>query len=308
MTTYGQWRDPISIDGQRYPADLIDQRYAERAGYAKIYAVNGIPPRFERDLIRASQVCDAPHTWRVRECKSEDEVTEEDLRQGKIVLDEDRAVRRAHVFTYLGDKDGSGQNFEFLAAGAIRDKLTKDYQNELFPVVSRAIVAPSHRGRGLGTLIVEHRMKAVFHYFGKVPKAIHFGTESKKILHAVHKVEHDEDIKFVYIGDERYTAADGTHTVHDFLCFLPWYQKRLMEACDRLRPATKTPEKLDEFKEKLELFVLKGVEAVSGDTLEKLFNELRESVQTQDSDSKAAIEELAEVFFIRGKIGAADPR
>lgn len=311
MATYGLWKERIEIGGQLYHADLVDQHYSQRAGFSKIYALNGLPPQFAEDLIRASQICDVPHTWRVKECQSENEVTEDILKQGKEVLDRDMKELHAHVITYLGNRESQSNTYEFLAAGAIRDKLTRDYQNEQYPVVSRAVVAPTHRGKSLGSLIVEHRMKAVLHYFCKKPKAIHFATDSKKILHSVKKVEQEEGLEFVYIGDERYQAADGTHTVHDFLCFLPWFREKLLEACGCLQDYTNSRPILEEFKDKLDLFTKKGLEGISGAHLEALFEKAVNSLDTQSEiqeDARNARQLIEEVFLVKRKIGAGDPQ
>ncbi len=229
MVNYGYWRERLEFGGQVYGADLIEPYFTKRAGIARILAVNGLPVPFVENLVRASQVSDVPHTWRVKECDSEADVTTEILQTGIEALQRDMRELNSHIVTYLGDLDGKGERYTFLAAGAIRDKLTRDYQDKYFPIVSRAIVTPEYRGKGLGSLIVQHRMKAALHLFGVTPKAIHFGTESKKVLQSIKRVEQDVGISFVYIGDEQYSASDGTHTVHDFLGFLPWYQEKLLE-------------------------------------------------------------------------------
>lgn len=309
MTSYGSWRESLTIGGETFRADLVDDAYAGKAGVARILAVNGLPALFEGDLVRASQVCDVPHTWRIKEFRSEEEVTPEVLEQGKAALHRDRRELNAHIITYLGDREGNG-DLEFLAAGAVRNKLTRDFESAEFPVVSRAIVAPRHRGKGLGSLIVEHRMKIILaEFFGIRPKAIHFGTESKKILHSVKKVEQAIGANFVYIGDEKYTASDGTHTVHDFLCFLPWYRRSLAEACDALERVSGTPAAVAEFRRLLMLFAERGIEGTLGAALEESFHAARKSLSVgADSENAAdALRRLEEVFFIKRKIGASDP-
>ena len=287
---YGRFDRSLEIDGESFRADLIEPPYAEGAGFEAIYAIDGLPARFERDLIAASQVCDVPHTWRVQQCESVDDVTPELLKRGKAALDADRKERNASIICYVGVTPAY---VGFAAAGAIRNKLTKSYLNNAFPVISRAIVHPHFRGKRLGTMIVEHRAKLLIHgYFGVPPKAIHFGTESPKVLQSIKSVERDEGVKFVYIGDERYTTADGTHTVNDYLCFMPDYQKALLAAC----------EPLPQFRDRLALFMSEGVSAVSGDALAAEFETLRGAL---DEPAQAL---LAEMFEVRGvHIEAADP-
>jgi GNAT superfamily N-acetyltransferase len=310
MLQYANWNETVLLNGKSFAAEIVDDFYAKSAGFARIYAVNGLPDPFIDQLVIASQVSDVPHTWRIRECQAESEVTIDIIERGREALRRDIAEMGVHVIAYVGDADGLGKNLVFLAAGAIRDKLTRSYQNEEFPVISRAIVAPSYRGKKLGSLIVEHRMKCVIHgFFKKKPKAIHFGTESKKVLQSIKRVEKDEGIKFVYIGDEMYEVAGVTYKVNDFLCYLPWYSQSLLQACDKLEKQTAV-QNIKEFKENLNTFLLRGVEGVKGQYLEELFGKVKlslEPINNRSAEVADAINLLEEVFFIRKKIGAEDP-
>jgi GNAT superfamily N-acetyltransferase len=290
MPDYGKWKEKLTFDGELCSADLIEDSYAKLID----------------SVVRAAQVSDTPHTWRVKECSSESEVTPQMLEKGREVLARDQEVMHAHIVTYVGDPDGSGRSYRFLGAGAIRDKLTRDYQNDAYPVISRAVVAPSERGKGIGSLLVEHRMKAVLHRAGAKPKAIHFGTESQRIVHSAQNVERDEGIKYVYIGDEQYTSTDGTHTVHDYLCFLPWFQNELLAACDRLKQNSKTPALVDELKQNLAGFMQNGVKAVLGAKLRKSFETAAASI-VATAKTAADLAMIQEIFVVKAKIGAEDP-
>lgn len=308
MDTYGSWTERITIDGELFLADRVDESNAVRAGVSHILALRGLPERFEDSLIRAAQVCDVPHTWRVRECTSESEVNDELLARGREVLVRDRTQLGVTIVTYLGFIDGVESGYTFLAAGAIRNKLSKTFLNEEFPVVSRAIVSPAFRGKGLGSLIVEHRMKAVMRGFYSIPpKAIHFGTESEKILTAIKKVEQDERVSFAYIGDEQYTTSDGTYTVRDYLCYLPSYQDTLLSACRRLLDASDSPDAVVRFEAQLKDFMCGGVSKVLGKDLSDLFQVVEQSV-TNTGNSTGDLAVIREVFQIRSVIGAEDPR
>ncbi|MBL7662555.1 hypothetical protein JNK13_07375 [bacterium] len=306
MTVYGSWESTLEIDGIDYGADLIEDRYARNAGFSQIFAVNGLPERFEVDLIKSSQVSDVPHTWRVKECQSVDQVSAEVLQQGKEVLDRDRSELGSRIITFVGVSDLGAGDYIFLAAGAIRNRLARDYENDEFPVVSRAIVAPGYRGRGVGSLIVDHRYRAVLRFFSRKPKAIHFGTESPKILSSLRRIEREEGIKYVHIGNEKYTTLVGVHTVADYLCFLPWYQVALLNACVAMEVHSCCPEVVREFSGKFKLFMSCGIKGVLGVELERLYNESRDSIRFGGL-VRGELELFEEFFFIKRKIGAADP-
>jgi GNAT superfamily N-acetyltransferase len=304
MLDYGLWPKKLVLGEKEFPVEDIEPSYVQRAGLQHIIAVNGLPDEYVIALVTAAQVCDIPHTWCVRRCSAESEVTADILDLGLRALAADREQMNAHIIAYLGLAQGEN-SYRFLAAGAIRDKLTRDYRNEEFPVVSRAVVAPAYRGKGLGSLIVEHRMKAAFHYFKKRPKAIHFGTESEKILTSIKRIEREKNLRFVHIGNERYTSVGGTHTVTDYLCFLPWYQEELLNACDTLNRIVGTAQNSDAFRDKLRLFMTQGVSAVSGAELENLYRHSRGS--SAEAEHNPSIALLDELFFVKHKIGAEDP-
>lgn len=305
----GFWNEELTFDGKEFRADLVDERYASRAGVEAILAIDGLPARFEIDLITAAQICDVPHSWRVKECHDPSEVTPEVISLAKAALESDIKERGSHVITYIS-RTGA-DTYDFLAAGSIRNKLTKEFEDNQFPVISRAIVAPHHRGKGLGSLIVEHRMRAVLkEYFGQPVKAIHFGTESKKILHSAEKVEQQHGIKFVHIGDEQYQAPDGIHTVHDYLCFLPLFRDALIGACDKASTIPEATELALSLKENLVRFMNKGVEGISGSLLEANYEQLSECLRARSDvpeQVRNSLLVLGEVFLVRMTIGAADP-
>jgi GNAT superfamily N-acetyltransferase len=306
MTEYGEWRHTLLVDGESFRADLIDERYARRAGVSQIYAIHGAPLRFRKAIVRASQVCDIPHTWRVKQCARESDVTEEIVEQGLSILAGDERERGAHIITFVAAPSPHDVNYEFLAAGAIRNKLTREYEDEQYPVISRAVVAPAFRGKGLGSLLVEHRLSAVQKMFSKKPKAIHFATESSKMLHAFTKAAAELGLTFVYIGDEQYETAAGIHTVHDYLTYMPWYQEELLARCDELSRVSTSLSAVSDFRSALGLFMREGIKKVLGADLEQKFAALQASL-TPGHKQEANLAVLQELFVIRRIIGASDP-
>ena len=87
---YGTWKHSLQIGEETLRADRIDQKRATRAGFDAIYAVDGLPKIFEDNLVRGAQVCEVPHTWCVKRCDSEDEVTTEILELGRQILRDDQ--------------------------------------------------------------------------------------------------------------------------------------------------------------------------------------------------------------------------
>jgi GNAT superfamily N-acetyltransferase len=320
MSKIGNLNSTLSFDGLAYPAERLAET-AQRLGFQSVFAVGGMPASLTYPLARAAQVCDVPHTWRVKEAQSEAEVDDATLARGREILLEDKELRGADIICYIGSKEfdlsefdladaQQAKNWDFLGAGAIRNKLNSTYFNPSVPVVSRAIVAPRFRGLGIGSVLVEHRLSLLLNgYFGSVPKAIHFGTESAKILTSVRRIERQEGVHFVHIGDEQLTTDDGTHTVHDYLCFLPWYQQEIHKALAELKVSlsmyeqTNAIENLDSL---WRLFMQEGVTAASGKALLEAFQMLCSVAPSNDAlaDVSSYFEEFLE---FRREIGAEDP-
>ncbi|MCB0352330.1 MAG: GNAT family N-acetyltransferase [Bdellovibrionales bacterium] len=291
MSEFGEFEQTASFDGKEFRVESVGESYLERVGFPEIIAVDGVPAQIADELVRSAQVCDVPHTWCVKRLSSIEEVTPEILARGKKVLEEDRDKFGSRIFCYVGIR---GDEKVFLAAGAIRDKLTQSFYNPSFPVVSRAVVSPQFRGKGLGSLIVEHRMEATLRYFDVRPKAIHFATESPQILHSVRKFEKKHGFRFLYIGDERYSTEAGTFSVNDYLCPLPDYKESLFQELSQFQSELPVG-----FAERFECFLREGSNGVSGDALADEINSLCVKGVT--------VPLLQEFFLVRKTIGARDP-
>ena len=305
----GEWQEKIVIDGQTFRAELIDPSLAGRSELGNICALDGLPSKFVADLVRSAQVVDMPHMWRAKEVSSIDKVTDEIFARGKKAIETDISELGANIITYLAEAGGESDGYKFLAAGAIRDKLTRDFQSEEFPVVSRAVVKPDLRGRGLGSMILTHRLYATLKpYFSLAPKAIHMGTESEKILHILSNFEKDTELRYVHIGNEHLDSPDGVHLVRDYLCFLPAYQEEILNACDVL--ASKSDSVNLTLRDLFKQFMDKGVSVVLSAEIEteyKRIVSLLESENSLDDVAQKAIGLIDEFFLVKTKIGAEDP-
>jgi GNAT superfamily N-acetyltransferase len=318
--TWGALSDSLVFGQIDYPAEAL-LSVAERLGFTSVYAVGGLPEALMDPLARAAQVCDVPHTWRVKEAEAEEQVDEATAIRAKQILLEDKSLRGAEIVCYIGSMScdlkvvdlalpEQRTQWQFLAAGAIRNKLNSKYHNPEVPVISRAIVAPKYRGIGLGSVLVEHRLSMLLNgYFGSIPKAIHFGTESEKILKAMSRIEKEHGIHFVHIGDEQLTTDDGVHTVHDYLCFLPWYQAEIISSLEAMGVVLDSGELNDAlvlFSTYLQNFMQHGVRVVSGAKLVAAF-EVVKSLCGELASFKKISQYFEEILLFRREIGAEDP-
>jgi len=287
---FGQWQHSLKVGQETFRCDVIEGELLDRSEFNKVYALDGLPKVFLDDLVKASQVIDVPQTWRIKQLDSIDQVTNEILELGRQAIERDIKEFGTNIISYVAETDSEQV---FVAAGAIRSKLNPEFENVQFPVVSRAVVHPNYRGQGIGSLIVIHRLSAALTYFDLPPKAIHFATESKKIISSVNRFEKSSGLKFIYIGDEQYSTNDGTHKETDYLCILPDYKKDLLSAAAHCG---------GEYKKDFELFISEGVNAFSGDDLEMRFQEFVVSNQLDQTHPSYIL--LSEFFNVRQNIGA----
>ncbi len=287
---YSVWSDEIVFSQGAFRSTAL----GEIIDLGMVYAVDGLPQEFTDELIKASQVVDVPHTWRVRQVADVSEVGKSDLKLGREVLAVDVAELGANIICYLAKAEGE---FRFVAAGAIRSKLNRNFESIRYPVVSRAVVHPELRGRGIGSMIVEHRLTAALTYFGERPNAIHFATESPQILAAADRFAAKNGQHYIKLGSESLEVVDGTHKVDDYLFVLPRYQKLLSDCAAELQSAEVMAH---DFQHRFRLFLEQGIEGASGDALKQELLEVDEPTYSRHIDT------LSEFFVVRDNIGASD--
>ena len=83
----------ISIENSNFRVDLLDE--VDNVG--QVIAIHGLPDCLVPALARISQVVEVPHTWRVRQVPSVEEVTESDISLVANVLRHDQEVMGAHL-------------------------------------------------------------------------------------------------------------------------------------------------------------------------------------------------------------------
>ena len=312
---YGLWDSNIEINDQRFRSEYIDWSLVKKTGLKNVIAVDGIAESMIDTLVRSAQVVDVPHSWRVEEVKNISEVSPSALDKGRTVLQDDLDNFGTNIISYVTGTPESG--YEFIAAGAIRNKLNRKYQSNEFPVVSRAVVAPSSRGSGIGSIIVWHRFETVLSYFGDEPKAIHFGTESEKILSTVSRFMKHSGFTRMWLGNESLEVEDGSHVVCDYLCLSPKYLKELFQAAQTLTRhselGSESPRgsnvelSLKDWSNDFLTYIDEGAGAVSGDALEKDFKKIIDNTEISD-EMKLSVDVAKQFLEVRKNIGARDPQ
>lgn len=274
----------IDLDGVTYPITSL----GEVEGIGEVTAIHGLPESLIADLARMSQVVDVPHTWRVKQASSVEEVANETVSQAIEVIRSDQSEMGANIFCYVRRNN---DDVELVAAGAIRNKLSPKVKLDDFPVCSRALVAPQLRGRGMGRAIIRHRADIARNFFDVPAKAVYFGSRASKVVDVWTKFAAEINWPFFYLGEGRLAVEDGVHIMKEYFMLNPEYENKL------LAEATLVGR---DFIERLKTYFSSGANEVSADTLAfEASNAL-----TKDQP----LEALTEFFKVREIIGAKDPQ
>ncbi len=270
----------IEIDSQTFTSDelgLIE-------GVGEVIAIHGLPESLTTELATMAQVVDVPHTWRIKQADSVDEVDEETIAEAIKVIRDDELHLGANIFCYVFQTE---VGLELVAAGALRNKLNMDVQLNDFPVSSRAIVAPHLRGRGLGKAIIRHRIDLARDWFGVPAKAIYFGSRAEKVVDVWTKYGFKIGWKMFHLGEGRIESGDGVHVMQEYFLLNPDYERKLLSEAESLG---------NSFVESLEMYFKNGAREISADNLADEVSQAGESLPS-----------LTEFFSVRSIIGAKDP-
>ena len=274
----------IELDGRIFETTAL----GAVEGVGQVTAIHGLPESLIGDLARISQVVDVPHTWRVKQAASVDEVTDDTISEAIRVINADQSDLGAHIFCYVRQIDGDP---ELVAAGAIRNKLTKSVRLDEFPVCSRALVAPELRGRGLGRAIIRHRIDVARNFFGVSAKAVYFGSRSEKVVDVWSNFAAEINWTFFHLGEGRLEGADGVHVMQEYFLLNPNYEDKLLQEASLISST---------LAEGLASYFLGGASEVSADNLASEVSNAQIAGQQLDA--------LVEFFEVREIIGAKDPQ
>jgi GNAT superfamily N-acetyltransferase len=194
---------------------------AATATPVRVEAVNGAPreelvvrhsiaPADLRCLLRSLVTEDCAHSWRNFGADG----TVEELRAWE------NQRRPTELFFFYVQR---ARELRLLGAGAVADKLTRDFPHPGFCVLGRCYVMPEFRGQGFYRRILRYRLEYCRTRFGSGLKGIHIGTENERVAVAITNHHLAEWPRFIHLGEEELRIAGHVWTVADYMLLLPDY-------------------------------------------------------------------------------------
>jgi hypothetical protein len=160
---------------------------------------------------------DCVHSWR----NFGPEGTAEELLRWENVR------RPTKLFFFHLKRGGTSQ---LVAAGAVADRLTRDFPCAGFPVLGRCCILPEYRSRGFYRLILGSRMEYCRAEYGKALNAIHVGAVNERISHIITNHGLPGWPPFIHFGNEELRVAGEIRRVGAYLLLLPEFLRRMQAA------------------------------------------------------------------------------
>jgi len=173
----------------------------------------------EAEALRTLLEClareDCVHSWR----NFDRDGTCEDL------LRWENARRPTELFFYhlkFGDRT------QLVGAGAVADRLTRDFPNPGFCVLGRCCILPEFRGRGFYRHFLHHRLNHCQARFGGALKAVHIGAVDERVSRVITNHRLPGWPEFVHLGEEALHVAGQIRPVGAYLLLMPDYVRSLV--------------------------------------------------------------------------------
>lgn len=189
----------------------IEPSTLARAGLVQIEVRNDCNPNDLFELIQNVKHSEDAHTWQnLKIDRPEDSL---------VVLESfESAKRPTKIFFYYGTRIGS-QASVLVGAATVAERLSSQFPFAGYPVIARCVINEEFRNFRLYFPILKHRFDYCISHFGKELKAIHMGTQNKRVLKSIKSSFFG--LNFCYVGDELLKLRFSQERVHDFLWFSP---------------------------------------------------------------------------------------
>jgi GNAT superfamily N-acetyltransferase len=134
-------------------------------------------------------------------------------------------ARRPTKIFYFSLKRGSETHF--VGAGAVADRLTKDFPHDGFPVIGRCCILPEFRSNGYYRRVLQYRLEYCRREYGSGLKAIHIGAVNTRISRVITNHGLADWPLFIHMGEEALNVAGEIRNVGAYLLLMPEYTRRI---------------------------------------------------------------------------------
>lgn len=197
-------------------SDVIaaERREAGWTGTENFVVSQSADPGDLRRLLESLAQEDCAHSWR----NFGPEGTAEEL------LRWENARRPTRLFFFHLERDGERR---MVAAGAVADRLHRDFPFPGFCVLGRCCILPEFRSLGFYRHVLRYRLEYCRAEFGDTLEAVHIGAVNERISRVITDHGLAGWPRFIHLGEEELHVAGGSRRVGAYLMFLPGYVRRL---------------------------------------------------------------------------------
>ncbi len=170
-----------------------------------------------RRLLESLAQEDCVHSWR----NFGPEGTLEDLLQWE------NEHRPTEIFFFYLERGGERQ---MIGAGAVADRLNRDFPHPGFGVIGRCYIMPQFRGRGFYRRLLRHRLEHCRAQFGNALNGIHIGSVNERVSRVITNHGLPDWPDFIHLGDEALSVAGQIKMVGAYMLLMPEYVSRIGNA------------------------------------------------------------------------------
>jgi GNAT superfamily N-acetyltransferase len=123
-----------------------------------------------------------------------------------------------------------GGESHLVAAGAVAERLTRDFPHTGFCVLGRCYVMPQFRGQGFYRQILRYRLEYCRAQFGSALNAIHMGSVNERVSRVITNHGLAGWPRCIHLGEEELRVAGQTQTVGAYMLLLPEYVRKIKSA------------------------------------------------------------------------------
>jgi GNAT superfamily N-acetyltransferase len=195
----------------------VGRHGTDPAGAEELVVSQSVDPGSLRCMLESLVQEDCVHSWR----NFGPEGTLERLLQWE------NARRPTKLFFFYLNHDCE---IRMVAAGAVADRLNRDFPHPGFYVLGRCCIMPEYRSRGFYRQVLRYRLEYCRAQLGDKLNAIHIGAVNDRISRVITNHELPGWPRFTHLGEEELGVAGEIRKVGAYLLLLPDYLARIQRA------------------------------------------------------------------------------
>jgi len=136
-------------------------------------------------------------------------------------------LRPTQIFFFYLKRGGETR---LVAAGAVAERLTRDFPHAGFCVLGRCYIMPQFRGQGFYRQVLRYRLEYCRARFDGALSAIHIGSVNERVSRVITNHGLAGWPRCIHLGEEELRVAGQVQTVGAYMLLLPGYVRKIQDA------------------------------------------------------------------------------